>query len=73
MHFFFYFFFLPLNERDGRTSIPVNGRTGTEKESKFILKIVFSLTNVGVFIFQVLMIDTFCIDITKSLLHFVLL
>lgn len=63
----FYAFFLPLNERYGRTSIPVNGRTGTEKESKFILKIVFSLTNVGIFIFQVLMIDTFCIDITAFL------
>lgn len=39
-------YFLPLNERYGRTSIPVNGRTGTAKESKFILKIIFSLTEV---------------------------
>lgn len=65
-----YVFFLPLNERYGRTSIPVNGWTGTAKESRFILKIVFSLTKVTV-IFPLIMMTLFA-DTTKSLLRFVL-
>lgn len=63
-------FFLPLNERYGRTIIPVNGTTGTAKESKCILKVEFSLTSVV--ILKVLMSDVFA-DITKSLPQFVLL
>jgi len=51
--------FLPLNERYGRTSIPVNGRTGTAKESKFVLKKAFSLTSVVILIFNALISDIF--------------
>lgn len=57
-------FFLPLNERYGRTSIPVNGRTGTAKESEFILKVEFSLTSVD--IFKVLMSYIFAQILLKA-------